>query len=189
MPLDTSLTAEMAPIDVGDPNKVTQEVPNGKWRGSVTVENRISNNGAPQLRITAVCEEALTDENDGNVGFRVTTYITFKPKDDPWAHIPKNDVKMMADAFEIDVPDYAPLSDESLTSGERFAGFGDFIESVESTQREFWTVTDKRDGSPRLRWTEPGKRLERVVEEDEPAPAAKKTAAKKPVAPAKKSKR
>lgn len=180
MPLDTSLTQEMAPVDVGDPNKTTQDVPNGKWAGTITVTNRISNAGAPQLVINAVCEEALSEENQGNVGFRVTKYVTFKPASDTWAHLPKLEIKQMCDAFEIELPDYAPLADENLPSGERFAGFGPFIEAVEGTQREFWTTTDKRDGSPVLRWSEPGKKLERAEEEEEtPAkPAASSARAK-----------
>jgi hypothetical protein len=173
MPLDTSLTQEMAPIDVGDPNKTAQDVPNGKWAGVIEIKNRISNNSAPQLVIQASCDEALSPENEGNVGFRVTTYVTFKPATDPWAHLPKLEIKQMCDAFDVPMPDYAPLADDSLTSGERFAGFAEFIEQIEATQREFWTVQDKRDGSPRLRWSEPGKKLERAAEEEEAPPPAK----------------
>jgi hypothetical protein len=178
MPIDTSLTQEMAPLDVGDPNKVSQDVPPGKWAGVIEIKNRISNNGAPQLVIQASCDEALSPENEGNVGFRVTTYITFKPATDPWAHLPKLEVKQISDAYEVELPDYTPLADESLTSGERFAGFAAWVETIEATQREFWTVTDKRDGSPRLRWSEPGKKLDRAPEEDEtpaPPPAKAKT--------------
>jgi hypothetical protein len=171
MPLDISLTQEMAPIDVGDPNKTAQDVPNGKWAGVIEIKNRISNNGAPQLVIQASCDEALSPENEGNVGFRVTTYVTFKPATDPWAHLPKLEIKQMCDAYEAPMPDYAPLADENLPSGERFAGFAEFVETVESTQRVFWTVQDKRDGSPRLRWSEPGKKLDRVEEEEAPPPA------------------
>jgi hypothetical protein len=173
MPLDTSLTQEMAPLDVGDPNKVTQEVPPGKWAGTITCSNRVSSKGAPQLMVTAMCEECLTEGNEDYVGARVTSYITFKPATDMYAHLPKLEVKRICDAYELELPDYAPLADENLPTGERFQGFSDFIEALEGTQREFWTSTDKRDGSPRLNWSEPGKRLERVIEEEEtPAPTA-----------------
>ena len=175
MPIDTSLTQEMAPIDVGDPNKVAQEVPAGKWAGTLTINNRISNNGAPQLVIDAVCEEALSPENEGNVGFRVRTYITFKPSTDQYAHMPKLEVKQMSDAFDVEMPDYTPLADENLTTGERFAGFTAWVDAIESTQREFWTFSDKKDGSPKLAWFEKGQKLGRVTDEEEapPPPAAK----------------
>ena len=191
MPVDTSLTDEMAPIDVGDPNKVAQDVPPGKWAGTIEIKNRISNKGAPQLVVKATCEEALSPENEGNVGFVVTNYITFKPATDPWAHLPKLEIKQMADAYEVELPDYTPLADDSLTSGERFAGFTAFVESIEATQREFWTFQDKRDGSPKIAWQEKGKRLERATEEEEappPPPAKAKTngAAAHGKAPAKK---
>ena len=178
MPLDTSLTQEMAPLDVGDPNKVSQDVPPGKWAGTIIIKNRISNKGAPQLVVEATCEECLTEGNEDKVGSRVTSYITFKPATDTWAHLPKLEIKQMCDAFDAPMPDYTPLADENLPSGERFAGFGEFIETIESTQREFWTSLDKKDGSPKLAWLEKGKALERVVEDEEEAPAPARAAGK-----------